>query len=761
MQRVYIKHNPYTVETEFKINDEAVSKSSKLGAQSNKRLQYWLEKNNSNWNGIVYELAHACNDKSLEITFEGRKIDFEDLKLAFEKSNIEVEVKFIHKEIKNDSDILEEIGELINLFDKVPIEELKSKYVRDTYNNAKSSKFKINVIATMSSGKSTLINALLGREIMPSKNEACTATIGRITNNNDESHFTAECTDENGNIIYERSPITLEDMQRYNEDPKVTFIDIEGAIPYISSEKMNLLLVDTPGPNNSISEYHSNLTESIINDKEKGVVLYVINATQFGINDDKILLEMIANEMKRGGKQSKDRFIFAVNKCDEFDIEKGESVENLIENVEKYLFERGIEEPNIFPVSAQFAKLIRMYKRGLELTKKEKRNLENVCDDFIETKEYHFEKMASLSESCKKKINHRLDEARKNDDYLEEALIHTGIPAIEEAISEYLDKYAYPIKINDAIGGLKSVIEENVMKQKLDSEISKDIKVYDMVRNQILHSKRKMRESKKADLLKERIDKFDVDRSKFKEAVNEIEASIDNIINKYMRLEKLQKSKAYIVLQQFINDISKINEELEMKLNMTIKNSVIDEGEKLIHEYEDYLREMEGNIEIEGFTFRKMRSIQAVKIYDIYDLMENYQGIEEQYTEKAYKNSSKKWYKPWTWGEESYYTKEVKVGEIDYIDIRSLVQDYKVKIYENIDYNIFASFELAKNEVIRLKKYFNVELEKLNVVIENIIEDLDKSTSDEQAIKERVQKNTELKRWSLDVSKKLESIVNA
>lgn len=761
MQRVYIKHNPYTVETTFKINDEIVSKNSKLGAQSNKRLQYWLEKNNSNWNGIVYELMEACDDNDLEITFEGRKVDFEDLKLTFEKSTAKIDVKFIYKEIKNDSDILKEIGELIDLFEKGPIEELKTKYVRDTYNNAKSSKFKVNVIATMSSGKSTLINALLGQEIMPSKNEACTATIVRITNNNDGSHFTAECRDENENVVYERRDITLEDMQKFNEDPKVTFIDIEGDIPYINSEHMNLLLVDTPGPNNSIIEYHSNLTESIINDKEKGVVLYVINATQFGINDDKVLLEMIANEMKRGGKQSKDRFIFAVNKCDEFDIEKGESIESLIENVEKYLFERGIEEPNIFPISAQFAKLIRMYKRGLELTKKEKRNLENVCDDFIETKEYHFEKMASLSESSKKRINDRLDKARKDEDYLDEALIHTGIPAVEEAISEYLDKYAYPIKINDAIGGLKSVIEENVMKQKLDSEISKDIKVYDMVRNQILHSKKKMRESKKAELLKERINEFEVDRSKFKDAVNEIEASIDKITEKYMSLDKLEKSKAYVVLQQFISDISKINEELEMKLNMTIKNSVIDEGEMLIREYEDYLREMESDVQIEGFTFKKMRSIQAVKIYDIYDLMESYQDIEEQYTEKAYKNAGKKWYKPWTWGEESYYTKEVKVGEIDYIDIGNLVQDYKVKIYENIDYNIFASYELAKNEVIRLKKYFNSELEKLNTVIENIIEDLDKSTSDEQVIKERVQRNTELKRWSLDVSRKLESILNA
>lgn len=35
--------------------------------------------------------------------------------------------------------------------------------------------FPMVVVATMSSGKSTLINALLGKEILPSSNRACTA----------------------------------------------------------------------------------------------------------------------------------------------------------------------------------------------------------------------------------------------------------------------------------------------------------------------------------------------------------------------------------------------------------------------------------------------------------------------------------------------------------------------------------------------------------------------------------------------------------
>ena len=41
-------------------------------------------------------------------------------------------------------------------------------------------KFTVAVIATMSSGKSTILNALLGYELLPSKNEACTAKTFKI-----------------------------------------------------------------------------------------------------------------------------------------------------------------------------------------------------------------------------------------------------------------------------------------------------------------------------------------------------------------------------------------------------------------------------------------------------------------------------------------------------------------------------------------------------------------------------------------------------
>ena len=43
--------------------------------------------------------------------------------------------------------------------------------------------FKVCVVATMSSGKSTFINSIIGEEIMPEKNEACTARTMAVLDN--------------------------------------------------------------------------------------------------------------------------------------------------------------------------------------------------------------------------------------------------------------------------------------------------------------------------------------------------------------------------------------------------------------------------------------------------------------------------------------------------------------------------------------------------------------------------------------------------
>ena len=83
----------------------------------------------------------------------------------------------------------------------------------------------------------------------------------------------------------------------------------------------------------------------------------------FGTDDDNALLERVAESMSVGGKQSKDRFIFVVNKMDSRNTEDGDTSQTLT-RVRTYLKKHGIINPNLFPAAALPALNIRRIKNG-------------------------------------------------------------------------------------------------------------------------------------------------------------------------------------------------------------------------------------------------------------------------------------------------------------------------------------------------------------------------------------------------------------
>lgn len=99
-------------------------------------------------------------------------------------------------------------------------------------------------------------------------------------------------------------------MNELNDDSNVYRISAKGNIPFLDAKSTALMLVDTPGPNNSQNQAHKNTTYRAINSDSNNLILYVLNGTQLSTNDDASLLSYVADQIKRGGKQVRDRFLF-------------------------------------------------------------------------------------------------------------------------------------------------------------------------------------------------------------------------------------------------------------------------------------------------------------------------------------------------------------------------------------------------------------------------------------------------------------------
>ena len=285
------------------------------------------------------------------------------------------------------------------------------------FNNRKERK--IVVVATMSSGKSTLINALLSKKLLPSSNEACTATITKVINRKQEN-YSAKAYSEKKELLYEEYDVSYEKMKEWNNNENISEIEIYGNIPFANKKEiLNLTLIDTPGPNNSRNSVHQKILEKYLeNIDENTIILYVLNATQLGITDDSILLD---NLIKIVGNNSKN-IIFVLNKSDCFNNED-DDIAKIMKGVSKYLEKKDIKNTDILPIAALPALKIRSEPQSIK--QKQKRNY--FIDIMNIDENLHLEKY-SIKENKDFELN--------NMSYEEKAFFHTGLHILENRIIE-------------------------------------------------------------------------------------------------------------------------------------------------------------------------------------------------------------------------------------------------------------------------------------------------------------------------------------
>lgn len=760
-----IDYNPYLVTCTFYKNGRKIGDKTKIGSKANQRLQILLSPS-TNWEGLLSEIAKVCNDTQIRITFKGRKIDFEDLLYSVDKYSGEVKFECVLEEGKNEAAIMSELDAIIADIKKKKLpqfDELDSsgRGVFDAYEEAKNGIFEVSVIATMSSGKSTLINSLLHTELLPSENKACTATIARIFDNDQMDGYEAECYDASKKVVYSRAPINSEMIRAYNADEAVQYIDIEGSIPSIPSNKIRLCLIDTPGPNNSRNENHERLTRSIIK-RTNSVILYVMNATQIGINDDHQLLYDISNEMKRAGKQSRDRFIFVINKCDALDEEKGETIDKLLRDIREYLKGFGIEEPTLIPTSARLALLIRKNRKGDKLSRKERVELDSV-EDFIDSDLLHFEKYATLTPSVRVQLENQISEYHADEDtYDLEALVHTGLPVVEATISEYIDKYAYPIKINDAIKNILNLIAELNMKGRFEQRIASDSELLERVREQIKRAREKRTQGdsisrdfkKKIKMLK--LDTIDRSEEQFK-----VEMELQAFSKEFDGKEKVDKIIADQLIAEFQRKLNGYQKTCESRLQRDIDEQFFLRCNELLEEYSRVVSSILEDIEIDGFDFEKVSSLGEIKITSIDEIVRSNQ--QDRYREETrWKDNPERagflgFFKFWKPRRISY-TESVKDG-VD-INVRNVIVDILAEFSYAMKANIAQIFAQAEQQINAYKQAFNDNIDRLDAKIDEILHQLEQDILRSEEIKQKVKSDEETLKWISNIESRISTLLS-
>ena len=761
MKKVFLKYNPYNLETELTVDGKKLAQNSQIGERilPGSRLQEWVE-------DLPRILIDEYNDTDFDIVFHGTLLDYEDLTevftQAFERGELTAKLDRIPAKETSDKEAL--IDEVFQEIQAGPFEELRDEEIRNAFMQAKSSDFEVCVVATMSAGKSTLINSMLGTKLMPSKQEACTAIITRIKDIDGSGKWKAKVYSKDENLIETYEDISYPTMERLNGDENVSVIKIEGDIPFVSSEEISLVLIDTPGPNNSRDPEHKKVQSEFLSKSSKSLVLYIMEGT-FGSDDDNSLLQRVADSMKVGGKQSKDRFIFVVNKMDDRRKEDGDTAQTL-DKIRTYLKGHGITNPNLFPAAALPALNIRLMKNGEEIDEDTLDETEMKVRKLNRNKNMHFEDYASLPTSIQRDIKKKLSDAESMDESDTVALIHTGIVSIEAAIRQYVQKYAKTAKIKNIVDTFMHKLDEVGCFETTKQELAKRQEDGERIAQQIELIRKKVDDVRSAKMFRAAVDDAVIQVS------DDAKEIIDVIVQKYQakirnKIDSLQgkeisMDKVEDEVKELEKFVSKLELDFQSDLDELIRENLVKTGNALLQEYKKKLASLTNEIDtnaLDGITIDPLKLMGGSFIStDDFSVEKLVQSKEIEDGEEWVKNTDKKWYKPWTWFQESgYYRKKYKT--VKYVPADELAQEFFAPIEKSVYSNGDEAKKYAVRQSNRIASSFNKEFTRLDNILKQKLAELENYATDKTKAEERIKETERRLAWLENIKNRVASIL--
>ncbi len=297
-----------------------------------------------------------------------------------------------------------------------PVEEIEQiQYLKECWSKNRAflsgNPIRVLITANMSAGKSTLLNALVGKKVNKTRNDACTAKIHYILNKPYEDDLNYEWDHL---LELDADEETLMEDNHSNVSTEIT---VGTHFRTENAPSRRLWFIDTPGVNSSQDERHKQIAEDTIRSSNADLLIYLLNGENIGTDDDRRHLLFILENYH--GK-----ILFLVNKVDRF-RKNEDSVRETLQAVVDDLTGIGFKAPLVMPVSAYAAYLAKMRLYGEMLDEDEQDEFDRMARK-LQKEEYRFD--TYYPETVRQAVRVDPSEASR------QLLLHSGILQLEYII---------------------------------------------------------------------------------------------------------------------------------------------------------------------------------------------------------------------------------------------------------------------------------------------------------------------------------------
>lgn len=244
------------------------------------------------------------------------------------------------------SDLTETINQIGELAAAAGNDSIKRSLIDERLPRLEEERFNLVVLGEFNHGKTTFVNALLGKTVLPIGVTPTTAAIHHLSWSDEP---TAAAVAKSG----ERTELGLDELKQFavegGQGEEIRHLDV-GYPADILKNRVNL--VDTPGVND-LNLQRAEITYSYI--PRSDAVIFLLDAGQILKESERIFIE------ERLLKQSRDKIFFVVNKLD---LLTEPEREEALSYARKHLAAM-VDEPVVFGVSSTMALLGEGERSGL------------------------------------------------------------------------------------------------------------------------------------------------------------------------------------------------------------------------------------------------------------------------------------------------------------------------------------------------------------------------------------------------------------
>ena len=228
-----------------------------------------------------------------------------------------------------------------------------------------------------------------------------------------------------------------------------------------------------------------------------------------------------------------------------------------------------------------------------------------------------------------------------------------------------------------------------------------------------------------------------------------------------LRSEELDIDEAESEMQRLERFARKLEPDFQAELDELIRENLVKSSNALLKNYRAKLASLTDEIggSLSGISIDPLKIMSGdITSADSFSINRFVQTKKVEDGEEWVENTSKKWYKPWTWFQEKGYYR-TKYKTVKYVNAGEMADEFLQPVQDVIFEDGENAAKYALKQSKKISETFAKEFKKLDGLLKDKLNELKSFATDKELAEKRIRESEDKLKWLEEIKNEVESIL--